>query len=84
MNILNVAQNPLIAKEITKILSNGSYNKYSDFKFNPVYEFNFSLKGKNENMIFTSVSGHLMKFEFLKQFKKWNQNNLSLLLKKSK
>ena len=82
MKILNVAEKPSVAKEVTKILSKGAYNSvHSDSKFNPVYEFNFPLKGNSVNMIFTSVTGHLMKIEFLEEYSNWNQVNPSILLK---
>jgi DNA topoisomerase-3 len=40
-------------------------------KFNKIYEFTSRLWNQNCQMIMTSVSGHLMGFDFLGTYRKW-------------
>ena len=40
-------------------------------KYNKIYEFPYRLFNQNCTMLMTSVSGHLLNFEFLGQYKKW-------------
>jgi len=40
-------------------------------KFNKIYEFPYRLFNQNCTMSMTSVSGHLLNFEFVGQYKKW-------------
>jgi len=40
-------------------------------KFNKIYEFSFRLFNQNCTMSMTSVSGHLLNYEFVGQYKKW-------------
>jgi len=40
-------------------------------KYNKIYEFPYRLFNQNCTMSMTSVSGHLLNFEFVGQYKKW-------------
>ena len=74
--ILNVAEKPSVAKAISKILSGDSYNQgISKSTYNPVQQFDYCFRDEGNipvKMIMTSVSGHLMKYEFSEELKKWS------------
>ena len=40
-------------------------------KYNKIYEFNYRLFDQNVKMIMTSVSGHLLTYEFVGNYSKW-------------
>jgi len=40
-------------------------------KYNKIYEFNYFLFGENCRMIMTSLSGHLLNYEFVGFYRKW-------------
>ena len=40
-------------------------------KFNKIYEFDYNILNHNSTMIMTSVSGHLLNYEFTGQYRKW-------------
>ena len=40
-------------------------------KFNKIYEYEYNLFDQNCKMTMTSVSGHLLNYEFVSAFKKW-------------
>ena len=65
LQILNVAEKPSVAKEITHLLSRKVFQaEHSDSKYNPVYRFEYPFRNKVSDMIFTSVTGHVMGVEF--------------------
>lgn len=39
--------------------------------YNKIYEFEYQLFNQHCNMVMTSVSGHLLNFDFVGQYKKW-------------
>lgn len=41
-------------------------------KFNKIYEFNHIFQGIQSTMIMTSVSGHLLGYEFQGLYRSWN------------
>ena len=43
-------------------------------KYNKIYEFDYRLQNQNVNMTMTSVSGHLLNFEFTGHFRKWYES----------
>ena len=78
LNILNVAEKPSVAKEISRVLSlNSCTSEQSLSKYNPVYSFKYEFNHKNKYvrqdslMYFTSVTGHIMNFEFDIKYKSW-------------
>ena len=69
---LNVAEKPSVAKSVTEILSRRSANRLNtDSKFNPVFEFDYMINSEVFRMIFTSVRGHIMNYEFGPDNKQW-------------
>lgn len=40
-------------------------------KFNKIYEFNHTFQGSPSTMIMTSVSGHLLGYEFQGSYRSW-------------
>jgi len=40
-------------------------------KFNKIYEFPYTVNGMQADMVMTSVSGHLLNFEFEEKYRKW-------------
>ncbi|EAS00239.2 DNA topoisomerase (macronuclear) [Tetrahymena thermophila SB210] len=82
--ILNVAEKPSVAKEISRVLGNGSQKTLdSESKYNPVFQFEYKLKQEQVNMLFTSVTGHLISQKFDDKFKNWKSFNPSVLLDQS-
>jgi DNA topoisomerase III len=56
---------------VTEILSKRNYDKSESLsKYNPVFEFDYKIKDQDYKMIFTSVTGHLMSYDF-KNKTKW-------------
>ncbi|GFE52804.1 DNA topoisomerase family protein [Babesia ovis] len=73
-SVLNVAEKPSVARNISEILSNGRMRtEFSNAKTNPVYSFSCYLEGRQCKMYFTSVRGHLMELEFDPQYRNWQR-----------
>lgn len=73
MKFLNVAEKNDAAKSIAAILSNGTAIRREGLsKFNKLYLFDANFRGTQANMIMTSVSGHLMTFDFLNVYRSWH------------
>ncbi|XP_039291080.1 DNA topoisomerase 3-alpha [Nilaparvata lugens] len=74
MRILNVAEKNDAAKGIAGILSRGTARRREgNSPFNKIYEFECSVNGQNQKMVMTSVSGHLLSYEFVAAFRGWNK-----------
>ncbi|KAJ8679286.1 hypothetical protein QAD02_015073 [Eretmocerus hayati] len=72
MKVLNVAEKNDAAKNIAGHLSRGTSRRREGLsKFNKIYEFNVRLWNQNCQMIMTSVSGHLLTYEFAGNYRKW-------------
>lgn len=72
IRVLNVAEKPTVAKEISNILSKGKCSKSAGrSKYNPIWKFPFTLRGQEVEMIVTSVLGHLMARDFAGNLNKW-------------
>ncbi|XP_071455278.1 DNA topoisomerase 3-alpha [Hetaerina americana] len=80
MKVLNVAEKNDAAKNIAGFLSRGNIRRREGLsKFNKIYEFEYSLFGQRCAMVMTSVSGHLLNYEFIGLYRKWSScNPLSL------
>ena len=77
---LNVAEKPSVAKTVVNILSKNDNVKLEPMsKYNPVYQFDYLIKEKEYTMIFTSIKGHLMNWEFPAEFKKWDLDTVATL-----
>ncbi|TGZ59911.1 hypothetical protein CRM22_008834 [Opisthorchis felineus] len=76
MRILNVAEKNDAAKNIAEILSGGRINRREGLsKFNKIYEFTYNFGGAHATMVMTSVSGHLLNYEFSPAFKSWHASD---------
>lgn len=72
MKYLNVAEKNDAAKSISAILSKGSARRTEGLsKFNKLYSFDINFRGNMTNMVMTSVSGHLMTYDFADIYKNW-------------
>ncbi|XP_047360172.1 DNA topoisomerase 3-alpha isoform X1 [Vespa velutina] len=72
MRVLNVAEKNDAAKNIAAYLSRGNCRKRDGLSvYNKIYEFNVHLWNEDCQMIMTSVSGHLLGYEFVGAYKKW-------------
>lgn len=66
--VLNVAEKPSVAKEISRVLSNGAARvREGATAWNKVWEFEHVVRGRPVTMVFTSVTGHLSNFEFAEE-----------------
>ncbi|XP_007939652.1 DNA topoisomerase 3-alpha [Orycteropus afer afer] len=74
--VLCVAEKNDAAKGIADLLSNSRMRRREGLsKFNKIYEFDYHLCGQNVTMVMTSVSGHLLAYNFQMQFRKWQSCN---------
>ncbi|KAI4472680.1 hypothetical protein M0802_016580, partial [Mischocyttarus mexicanus] len=72
MKVLNVAEKNDAAKNIAGYLSRGNVRKRDGLSvYNKIYEFNIHLWNEDCQMIMTSVSGHLLGYEFEGVYRKW-------------
>lgn len=69
MIILNIAEKPSVAKTISHLLTS-SLNVSAPHKYTPNYVFSYN----NNQMVFTSILGHLTSVDFTPQYKVWNEN----------
>ncbi|OTF82485.1 DNA topoisomerase 3-alpha [Euroglyphus maynei] len=76
VKVLNVAEKNDVAKNVANILSRGSSRRREGYsKFNKIYEFQIqlpALRNQQCQMIMTSVSGHLLNYDFSGDYGKWN------------
>lgn len=75
LRVLNVAEKNDAAKNIAGLLSRGTSQKREGFsKFNKIYSFqcNVPQLGGDCEMVMTSVSGHLMDFDFHQSLRSWS------------
>ena len=72
MRVLNIAEKPSVAKELAAILAKGAAQRAtSKSKFNPAFQFEFSLRGQRVTMVVTSVSGHMMSLDVVPEYQTW-------------
>ncbi|XP_058819738.1 DNA topoisomerase 3-alpha-like [Topomyia yanbarensis] len=76
MKYLNVAEKNDASKNIANLLSRGTAQRREGFSpYNKIYEFDYTIRGQRVQMVMTSVSGHLLNFEFLASFRGWHSCN---------
>ncbi|XP_053693949.1 DNA topoisomerase 3-alpha [Sabethes cyaneus] len=76
MKYLNVAEKNDAAKNIANLLSRGTSRRREGFSpYNKIYEFEYTIRNQRVNMVMTSVSGHLLNYEFLPSFRGWHSCN---------
>lgn len=72
MKYLNVAEKNDAAKSISALLSGGTARRTEGLStYNKLYSFQCNFKGAQTDMIMTSVSGHLLTFDFIDAYKQW-------------
>lgn len=71
--VLNVAEKNDAAKNIAATLSKGNSSKREGFsKYNKIFEFDYNLPNEGQcKMVMTSVSGHLLSYDFDDRYRKW-------------
>eukprot|EP00963_Diacronema_lutheri_P006233 scaffold529_cov322-Pavlova_lutheri.AAC.5 len=73
VRVLNVAEKPSVAREVSRILSQGqSTSRPGRSRYNPVHEFRYTINGTPCDMYVTSVAGHLMEIQFDEAYRSWN------------
>lgn len=80
--VLNVAEKNDVAKNVANILSRGSSKRREGYSvYNKVYDFRIEVPALNGHcdMIMTSVCGHLLNYDFIAQYSKWNSCDPKIL-----
>uniref|UniRef100_A0A0A9WRY3 DNA topoisomerase n=1 Tax=Lygus hesperus TaxID=30085 RepID=A0A0A9WRY3_LYGHE len=73
MKVLNVAEKNDAAKNIALFLSNGNSSRREGFSvYNKIYDFNCHALNQNCAMSMTSVSGHMMNYDFVGTYRGWH------------
>ncbi|KAM3358536.1 DNA topoisomerase 3-alpha isoform X1 [Capsicum galapagoense] len=76
IRVLNVAEKPSVAKAVSGILSKnqpgGMRVRDGRSRYNKIFEFNYTIRNQPCQMLFTSVTGHLMELEFDDRYRKWH------------
>uniref|UniRef100_A0A7S3GC86 DNA topoisomerase n=1 Tax=Palpitomonas bilix TaxID=652834 RepID=A0A7S3GC86_9EUKA len=76
VRILNVAEKPSVAREITRLLSGGNHDrKNGGTKYNHIFTFNYNVNGEDAEMVMTSIAGHLFSLDFEAKWKGWDSTN---------
>ncbi|VWU51342.1 DNA topoisomerase 3, putative [Hepatocystis sp. ex Piliocolobus tephrosceles] len=76
IKVLNVAEKPSVALEITKMLSKGNHHRIKSYSiYNPVFEFDYKTNVNTWSMVVTSVTGHLTDQKFDDKYKNWNKTD---------
>ena len=78
--ILCVAEKNSVAKTASAILSRGTSTfMNSKSKYNPNFQFQGTFLGKEVEIIFTSISGHVFDTDFPDQYRSWDRTDPSEL-----
>lgn len=73
LKVLNVAEKNDAAKNISELLARGRFTRKEGFSvFNKIYQFPYQVRGQACDMLMTSVSGHLLNYDFGDTYRKWN------------
>ncbi|MCD7472326.1 DNA topoisomerase 3-alpha [Datura stramonium] len=76
IRVLNVAEKPSVAKAVSGILSKnqpgGMRVRDGRSRYNKIFEFNYTIRNQPCQMLFTSVTGHLMELEFDDRYRQWH------------
>ncbi|OMO60948.1 DNA topoisomerase, type IA, partial [Corchorus olitorius] len=70
IKVLNVAEKPSVSGILSS--NQGLRVRERRSRYNKIFEFNYSIRGQHCQMLFTSVTGHLMELEFEDRFRKWH------------
>lgn len=77
--ILNVAEKPSMARQITGCLSDTHNFISSPNKYCKNYKFNAKLDGILQEMVMTSVLGHVYEKDFGKEYSNWHKTEFDEL-----
>ena len=82
IRVLNVAEKPSVAKEVSRVLNGGSLppSRRGPSQYNTIYEFPYTVENRQCTMAFTSVTGHLMEVDFEPAHKNWKGCNPGVLI----
>ncbi|KAF6167122.1 hypothetical protein GIB67_029760 [Kingdonia uniflora] len=73
IRVLNVAEKPSVAKAVATILSRGQlHTREGRSRYNKIFEFNYTVRNQQCQMLVTSVTGHLMEIDFEDRYRKWH------------
>lgn len=62
-----------MAKEVSRVLSGGGCSsRAGPSPYNRIFEFGYNVQGQNCQMVFTSVTGHLMNLDFPSEKRTWH------------
>uniref|UniRef100_A0A914GY25 DNA topoisomerase n=1 Tax=Globodera rostochiensis TaxID=31243 RepID=A0A914GY25_GLORO len=70
MNVLMVAEKPIVAEEIAKILSNRKCSTRKEWNGCSVFEYTADFRGEPANFRVTSTFGHMMCVDFPKHYQR--------------
>jgi reverse gyrase len=75
--VLMVAEKPSIARSIADILSRKTHHTHKSAVCGkcPVHEFGGEFRGRSVGIKVTSVLGHVMKVEFDKEYRNWDDTD---------
>jgi DNA topoisomerase-3 len=74
IKVLNVAEKPSVARAIADILGKKQAQKRpGKSAYNYIFEFPFTVNGTECDMVVTSVSGHLIEFDFPPEYAQWHR-----------
>lgn len=82
IRVLNVAEKPSVAKEVSRVLNGGQLppSRRGPSPYNAIWEFPYTVENKPCVMVFTSVTGHLMEVDFEPKHKSWHACNPGFLI----
>ena len=82
IRVLNVAEKPSVAKEVSRVLNGGTHppSRRGPSPYNTIWEFPYMVEGRQCTMVFTSVTGHLMEVDFETKNKSWHACNPGYLI----
>ena len=82
IRVLNVAEKPSVAKEVSRVLNGGSLPpcRRGPSQYNAIWEFPYTVENRQCTMAFTSVTGHLMEVDFEPAHKGWHSCNPGVLI----
>ena len=82
IRVLNVAEKPSVAKEVSRVLNGGSLppSRQGPSRYNTIWEFPYTVENRQCTMAFTSVTGHLMEVDFEPAHRGWHACNPGVLI----
>ncbi len=69
--MLIVAEKPAVAKAMAAVLAPQARSTQTSAKYVRLFEFPYTIEGQNCTVFLTSVLGHLMCYDFPKEYRHW-------------